>query len=131
MINTFAWTPGALQLDFAASPEHPVVLTGVQPAGATTTSKTRQPLVELMITGDGRARNTTRFTSTGVGSRLRYSGHQSSASAGEQRLDVTQRDPLTGLEVTTTFVAATTVAAVRVTTTVRNAGADASRELAS
>ncbi|HEY0240213.1 MAG TPA: glycoside hydrolase family 36 protein [Friedmanniella sp.] len=123
--TSFSWSPGALQLVFVTSPEHPVVLAGIQPGAATTASDTHQPLVELMITGDGRARNTTRFTSTGVGSRLRYSGHQSSASADGQRLRVTQRDPLFGLEVTTTFVASPAVAAVRVTTTVRNAGADA------
>ena len=120
---TFSWTPGALRLDLAASPDHPVVVVGLQPsAEATTTSGTSQPLVELMITGDGRARNTTRFTSTGVGSRLRYTGHRSDSTDDEQRLHVTQADALTGLEVTTTFLASPAVAAVRVTTTVRNGG---------
>jgi alpha-galactosidase len=114
----FAWNPGALRLEFLAAAEHPVVMTGIEREGDTAgaPSQCSQPLVELIITGEGRARNSSRFTNTGVGSRLRYAGHDASSDNGVQMLEVYQVDPATGLQVTTTFSASADIAAARVTT---------------
>ncbi|TDF93696.1 MULTISPECIES: glycoside hydrolase family 36 protein [Arthrobacter] len=115
----FEWNTGRLRLNFIADADLPVVLSGISDSGSAWTN-TRQPIVELMATGDGRARTTTRFTNTGVGARLRYEGHSTRIEDGTARLDVVQRDPLTGLEVTTFFSASPELAASRVTTTVMN-----------
>ena len=103
--DRIVWTPGRLGLIFTASVTRPVVLSGLGCNGEATITTATQPLVELTVTGDGRARTTTRFTNTGVGSRLRYLGHTTGSEQGEERLDIVQVDALKGLRVTTTFIA--------------------------
>jgi alpha-galactosidase len=114
------WTPGRLSLIFTISADGPVVLSGLGCAGEATATRATQPLVELIVTGDGRARTTTRFTNTGVGSRLRYLGHTTGFEQGEERLDIVQADALTGLRITTTFIASAAIPAARVVTSVLN-----------
>jgi murein DD-endopeptidase MepM/ murein hydrolase activator NlpD len=98
-----------------------VVLSGIGGAGTPTTGAT-QPIVEVIVTGDGRARTTTRFTNTGVGSRLRYVEHSVRSEQGEELLAIVQADAVTGLRVTTTLSASSEVRAARVLTTVHNDG---------
>ena len=119
------WTPGRLSLLFTAAPDRPVVLTGLGAVETVSSAGTTQPLVELMITGDGRAWNNTRFTNTGVGSRLRYVRHEESSEPDVERLAIVQRDDSTGLTVTSAFEAGTGATAVRVRTTVQNDGPEA------
>ena len=121
----FSWTPGRLGVIFAAGPDRPVVITGVGEAGTVSRTGTTQPLVELIVTGEGRAWNNTRFTNTGVGSRLRYVRHEVSREPDIERLEIVQRDDATGLIVTLHFEAGTAAAAVRVRTTVENGGREA------
>jgi alpha-galactosidase len=121
----FKWTPGQLSLVFTSAPDHPVVLSGFSCAGEATSTRATQPLVELIITGDGRASTTTRFTNTGVGSRLRYVEHTTQQAQDEERLDIVQGDARTGLRVTTTFTASPLIPAARVVTSVFNAGDEA------
>jgi alpha-galactosidase len=116
------WTPGRLSLVFTASTNRPVVLSGLGCDGHVTTTRATQPLVELIVTGDGRARTTTRFTNSGVGSRLRYVGHSVRSQGEEERLEIVQVDSSTGLRITTTFTASTRIPAARVVTTVVNDG---------
>jgi alpha-galactosidase len=118
--DRIVWTPGRLSLIFTASTNRPVVLSGLGCAGEATATRATQPLVELIVTGDGRARTTTRFTDTGVGSRLRYLRHTTGSEQGEERLDIVQADALTGLRVTTTFIASTQISAARVVSSVIN-----------
>ena len=120
--DRIVWTPGRLSLVFTASLNRPVVLSGLGCAGEATITTATQPLVELIVTGDGRARTTTRFTNTGVGSRLRYLGHTTGSEQGEERLDIVQVDALTGLRVTTTFIASAAISAARVRTSALNDG---------
>jgi alpha-galactosidase len=115
------WAPGRLALIFTASQDHPVVLSGIGGAGTPTTGAT-QPIVEVIATGDGRARTTTRFTNTGVGSRLRYVEHSVRSEQGEELLSIVQADAVTGLRVTTTVSASSEVRAARMLTTVHNDG---------
>jgi len=118
----FEWTPGRLALIFTASEDYPVVLSGLGGAGETPTTAATQPIVEVIATGDGRARTTTRFTNTGVGSRLRYVKHTVRSEQGTELLSIVQADTVTGLRVTTTFSASPQVSAARVATMVTNAG---------
>ncbi|WP_422933297.1 glycoside hydrolase family 36 protein [Sinomonas sp. P47F7] len=118
------WTAGRLSLVFSAEEGRPVVLCGLgtdqepaEPAAST------QPLVELMLTGEGRARNNTRFTNTGAGSRLRYAGHVAHSLSDEEWLEIVQTDDATGLRVVTAFRASPEVQGARITTTVHNDGA--------
>lgn len=121
---TFAWEPGKLRLVFTAGPDRPVILSGLGSGERPETTEASQPLVELIITGDGRARNNTRFTNTGVGQRLRYATHSTYITGEEQRFDVVQVDRSTGLHVTTTFSASSRVAAFRAWTTVEHRGTE-------
>jgi alpha-galactosidase len=66
------------------------VLSGLGCDGEVTTTGATQPLVELIATGDGRARTTTRFTNSGVGSRLRHIRHSARSQGDEERLEIVQ-----------------------------------------
>jgi len=127
------WSAGDLHLVLRTGDDAPVALVGLgagappEPTGAT------QPLVEVLLTGDGRARTGPRHTDTGVGRRLRCASHTEEVVAGEgdgdgaRVLTVVQRDAASGLTATTTFTGAPAgegAAAVRVTTTVTNDGAE-------
>ncbi|TIH34854.1 glycoside hydrolase family 36 protein [Subtercola vilae] len=82
-----------------------------------------QPLVEVMVLGDGHALSNTRFSHTGVGARLRYREHSvSTAGDGRNRLSIVQFDEQTNLAVTSLFEAFDGVAAVQTSTTVTNEG---------
>ena len=118
------WTPGRLSLVFTASTDRPVVLSGLGCDGEAMTTGATQPMVELIATGDGRARATTRFTNSGVGSRLRYVRHSVRSQGDEERLEIAQTDALTGVSVTTTFIASPSIPAARVVTTVVNDGGE-------
>lgn len=116
------WSAGRLAVGFFAGGGAPVRFNCLAIEGDRMASGAQQPLVELNVTGDGRARTTTRFTDTGVGSRLRYVRHSSSASAAERSLAIEQHDARTGLTVTTTLTASPSLAAARAVTAVRNDG---------
>ncbi|MFT4051817.1 MAG: alpha-galactosidase [Microbacterium sp.] len=110
---------------FTHSGRHPVILSGYGlgggPALRTVTS---QPLVELMLAGDGRARTTTRFTNTAAGARLRYLRHVADREGDAQRLRICQRDSVSGAVVETTLLAGADHHGIRVFSEVRN-GSDA------
>ncbi|WP_208545146.1 glycoside hydrolase family 36 protein [Rathayibacter sp. VKM Ac-2760] len=117
----FVWRAGALTVSFGSG-EHPVRIVGVNAGPEQVVTEATQPLVEAIITGDGRARNTTRFTHTGVGARLRLADIRESVIDGVARLEIDQRDTRTGLVVTVTFTASPDIAGARVRTSVRNEG---------
>lgn len=122
--SSFVWAAGSLSIRFGHG-EHPVRIVGLGDGGEPSGTSSTQPMVEVMITGDGRARNTTRFTHSGVGSRLRYVSHLITESSDEARLDIFQCDPVTDISVVTTFLASPSIPAARVRTMVRNDGPDA------
>lgn len=119
--HVFVWQAGALTMSFGSG-DHPVRIVGLNAGPESVVTAATQPLVEAMITGDGRARNTTRFTHTGVGARLRLSNVRESTVDGVACLDIEQRDAQTGLVVTVAFTASPEIAGARVRTSVRNEG---------
>jgi alpha-galactosidase len=119
------WSTGALELVLSHSDDAPVRLVGLGAPGRTEPTGATQPLVEVLLTGDGRARTGPRLTDTGVGRRLRHASHREEAQddgGGARALVVVQRDEATGLEVSTRFTGGPVAAAVRAVTTVRNTG---------
>ena len=80
-MTSIRWGNGQIDLLIGIDPDRPVTIDSLDVAGRARTTPARQPLVELLLLGDGRTLNNTRFTSTGVGERLRHVDHRSSAGA--------------------------------------------------
>lgn len=100
--------------------DRPVTIDSLDVAGRERTTAARQPLVELLTLGDGRTLNNTRFTSTGVGERLRHVSHRTVDDGRATRMIIEQLDELTGLTTSTTLTAYADVAALQVQSTVCN-----------
>ena len=116
-----AWGDSGLALTFRAPADGPVVLGSLVPGALT---ERLQPLVELMVLGEGRALSNIRMSHSGVGRRLRFVEHEVALESGVSTLRITQADPLTGFRVTSVFVQRPGVAAFQSWTEVRNAGAE-------
>lgn len=117
------WSTGALELLLTHSDRAPVRLVALGAPGSVKPTGATQPLVEVLLTGDGRARTGPRLTDTGVGRRLRYASHEVTEDDDDARiLVVVQHDEVSGLEVSTRFTGGPLAAAVRASTTVRNTG---------
>ncbi|WP_199041135.1 alpha-galactosidase [Glycomyces salinus] len=95
---TLRWSYGGMELELATGPGAPVAMRslrrtadapGPPAAGA-------PPLVEVQALGHGRFPGSHRYTSTVVGSRLRYESHETTEGA----LRIHQRDKVTGLRAT-------------------------------
>lgn len=116
------WSTATLAAMFVVSAAAPVVLARFGALTDESYSGTTQPIVEVNLTGDGRARTTTRFTHSGVGARLRYVSHEAGEADGGAWISIVQSDALSGLRVTTTFTASASLCAAQVVTTVVNDG---------
>lgn len=135
------WGHSGLELTIRLPADGPAVIDALTPDAPVAR---RQPLVELMVLGDGHSLSNIRMTHTGVGSRLRpgRGGVESAGGnatgveshvdpdSGTATLRVIQQDPLTGLRVTSVFLQRAGVAAFQSWTEVRNVG-DESRILQS
>ncbi len=118
------WGNEQLSVVIGSGSDRPVTIDSLDVAGHERTTPARQPLVELLVLGDGRSLNNTRFTSTGVGERLRYVSHRTVVDDRTTGLIIVQRDELTGLETTTTLTAYAEVPALQAHSTVRNTSDD-------
>lgn len=116
------WVTPGLTLRVAVGGDAPAALVGARSAGVDVTTDATQPLVEVMATGHGRARGSLNYTRTAVGARLRYAEHTITEYDGGSILAVRQVDPVTGIEVTMTFVSADQVSGFQVRSELRNAG---------
>ena len=129
-MTSIRWGNDQLQVTIGIDAERPVTIDSLDLTGHERTTPARQPLVELLLVGDGRVLNNTRFTSTGVGDRLRYVAHRvesdspgpdsPGSDADAATLIIQQRDDVTGLETVTTLTTYAGVAALRASTVVRN-----------
>ncbi|WP_205661121.1 glycoside hydrolase family 36 protein [Amycolatopsis vastitatis] len=124
--TTVAWGHSALELVVDVSPDGPVALRSLTDGSADGSAqgdlRAGQPLVELLVAGEGRARASHRFSETAVGRRLVYTGSIRGEDGKWRELHIDARDERTGLSARTSFRSVDGVAACRVTTTVTNHG---------
>ncbi|MFJ6674896.1 glycoside hydrolase family 36 protein [Actinosynnema sp. NPDC091369] len=120
--TTVVWGHSALELVVDVSPDGPVgvrtLATGPRPDHPRAT----QPLVEVLVAGEGRARASHRFSETALGTRMTYAGSARTRDGGWSELHVDLRDERTGLVARTSFRSVEGVAACQVRTTVTNRG---------
>lgn len=124
------WGHGALTVEMIVDKGAPVRLTRLDPAPVGTApvaertggDEAGQPLVELLIAGEGSAWSGPRQIESSAGARLRYSGHRVTREDGWIRLEIDQFDDVAGVLVTATLRSPLDVAAVRAETTVLASG---------
>ncbi|WP_143229429.1 alpha-galactosidase [Actinophytocola xanthii] len=102
------WGRSSLSVELAAPPDGPVRLAGLTAEGvsahiSTPATDTGQPLVEVLVAGEGHRWSGPRSVDTAVGARLRCAGHQESRADGWSVLEVDQVDDRTGLHVRVCF----------------------------
>ena len=117
------WSNGTLHLALSTGDNHPVGLAYLHPHEAPGTPLSEGPaLVEIFDVEEGRARASQRYGESGLGKRLRYTGHHESIEGQWHILTVVQQDPKTGQEVEVVLRAAAGAAAVQSVATIRNKG---------
>ena len=119
LVPSIAWGDFGLHLTIRFSDDAPAIVDALVPGAEV---RRRQPLVELMVLGDGRSLSNIRMTHTGVGGRLRVIDSTVVSDAGVSTLRVVQRDRQTGLFVTSVFAQRAGIAAFQTWTEVRNEG---------
>jgi alpha-galactosidase len=120
--TSVVWGHSALELVVDVSPDGPVGVRSLSGGGPHDHPRAAQPLVEVLVAGEGRARASHRFSETAVGRRMVYTGSVRGEDGKWRELHVDARDERTGLAARTTFRSVDGVAACRITTTVSNHG---------
>jgi alpha-galactosidase len=121
--TSVVWGHSALELVVDVSADGQVGVRSLTAGGSPAVRpRAVQPLVEVLVAGEGRARVSHRFSGTAVGTRLIYAGSARSTDGRWSELHVDQRDERTGLAARTTFRSVDEVAACQITTTVTNHG---------
>jgi alpha-galactosidase len=121
-----SWTAGGVSLLLSAPPDAPVALVGLRagetPQWSEAAVEKAPPLVELSFDAAGRSGSSPAAQHREyTGSRaLRY--HRHALGDDGESLEVIQRDPVTGLEVTTRFEHLAGAQALRTSTTLENLG---------
>jgi alpha-galactosidase len=98
----FEWTAPGLHLAFDHSDDRPVRLVRLATGPDTPSAAAPWAIVDVYTPGEHRARNNQSLLYSGAGQRLRYTGHETDGD----ELRISQRDPETGLAVTSVFRAA-------------------------
>ncbi|MEU4766022.1 glycoside hydrolase family 36 protein [Actinosynnema sp. NPDC023794] len=120
--TSVVWGHSALELVVDVSPDGPVGVRTLAAGPRSDHPRATQPLVELMVAGEGRARASHRFSDTALGGRMVYAGSARTRDGKWSELHVDVRDERTGLLARTTFRSVGGVAACQVRTTVTNRG---------
>jgi alpha-galactosidase len=121
-----------LTIELAAKPDAPLCLTRINPSDVRQGSdgdeehgvRPGQPLVEVLIAGEGPTWSGPRLVGTAVASRLRYSGHREHNTDGWHVLEVDLVDDRTGLIAQTLLRSPDGVPAVQASTTIRITGSN-------
>ncbi|MEU0880985.1 glycoside hydrolase family 36 protein [Lentzea sp. NPDC005914] len=117
------WGHSALELVVDVAPDGAVGVRSLSTGGAAADgTPVTQPLVEILVAGQGRARVSHRFSETAVGRRMVYAGSARRTDGKWSELHVDLRDELTGLVARTVFRSVDGIAACQITTTVTNHG---------
>ncbi|SIM59830.1 glycoside hydrolase family 36 protein [Micromonospora cremea] len=122
-VTSLVWGHSALRLVVDVSPDGPVAISSLSDGVRQSQSPATQPLVELLVAGEGRARASHRFSETAIGRRLAYVGSSQARDGAWCELRVDLRDERTGLTIETLFRSAEGVSACQVRTRVTNQGA--------
>ncbi|WP_432861908.1 alpha-galactosidase [Microbispora rosea] len=120
--TSLVWGHSALRVVIAISPDGVVGIRELS-AGGPVPRSPAQPLVEVLLAGQGRARASHRFSDTAVGRRFTYVGAEQVRNGKWHELRITLRDEQIGLEAHTHLRSAEGVPAVRSWTTIDNRGA--------
>ncbi|GAA2891576.1 hypothetical protein GCM10020220_097200 [Nonomuraea rubra] len=123
VVETVRWGHTGLTAVVEIHPDRPVALRELS-AGAppVLTARASQPLVEVLVPGEGRARASQRLSETAVGCRLRYAGSEQSGDGGWHELRVRMRDEVSGLAAELIMRSPDGVPAVRAQVRVTNTG---------
>ena len=119
------WTNGFLSLALHAAGGAPVSIAHLGTSEPTGVFQPGPALVEILTVEHGRARTSQRYGESTLGSRLRYTGHQTGKDGRWHTLTVRQHDKETGIEAQVVFRAAAGARALQATTTLRNTGEEA------
>jgi alpha-galactosidase len=114
------WGNGLISLVFQTSPDAAVTLVALSGTGmpradsATWAQRDPRPIVEVLSSRDGSTDNRLKLLSTSTGALLRFAQARSWRDAACVRhLEITQREPVSGLSATSVFEAHEGVSAVR------------------
>ncbi|MFG3340931.1 glycoside hydrolase family 36 protein [Glycomyces sp. NPDC048151] len=100
---TFEWSRPGLHLEFESGDDRPVRMTRLATGPDAVSAVGPWAIVDVITSGgEHRARNNQTLLHSGVGTRLRYTGHE----ADDRELRVSQREPESGVEVQSAFRAA-------------------------
>lgn len=120
--TSVVWGHSALELVVDLSPDGPVGVRTLSDSSRHDHPRAVQPLVELLVAGEGRARASHRFSETALGRRMVYAGSARDEDEKWRVLHIDTRDERTGLVARTSFRSADGVPACQITTTVTNHG---------
>lgn len=121
--DSISWTNGIFHLILRSGTDQPVTVGSLDPRHEPSTLFEPGPaLVQILTVQHGRARASQRYGESAIGTRLRYTGHETGNDGRWQTLTVWQRDDETGIEAEVVFRAATGARALQAVTTVRNTG---------
>ncbi|TXK40984.1 alpha-galactosidase [Nonomuraea sp. C10] len=116
------WGHAGLAAVVEIHPDRPVVLRELSAGPPALAARVSQPLVEVLVPGEGRARASQRLSETAVGCRLRYAGAAQSAEGGRHELRLRMRDEASGLAAEVTLRSREGVPAVQASVRVTNLG---------
>ncbi|MGP3911522.1 alpha-galactosidase [Nonomuraea sp. 10N515B] len=118
--QTLRWGHAGLAAVVEIHPDRPVALRELSAGPAGSPARVSQPLVEVLIPGEGRARASQRLSETAVGCRLRYAGSDQSSDGDWRELRVRLRDETSGLGAEVTMRSHEGAAAVQTQVKVTN-----------
>lgn len=133
MSSTFTWAAGDAELEFTYADDQPVALSAYRVPAQSIDVRFAHPtpIVEILASGYGHWLACGKITHTTIGKGLRYVGHrtdrvaepvQAGGSEGAGRLDISLRDPQSGIEAVVTYEIARESPMVRTWATVTNGG---------
>ncbi|MDF2712029.1 MAG: alpha-galactosidase, partial [Nonomuraea muscovyensis] len=122
VVEHLRWGHSGLAAVVEIGPDGPVALRELAAGPPAMTARVSQPLVEVLVAGEGRARASQRLSETAVGCRLRYAGAEQSARGGWHELRLHLRDETSGLSAELTLRSREGVAAVQASARVTNGG---------
>jgi alpha-galactosidase len=122
VVETLRWGHAGLAAVLEIHPDRPVTLRELSAGAPAMAPRTAQPLVEVLVPGEGRARASQRLSETAVGCRLRYAGAEQSKDGDRHELRVRMRDEALGLAAELTLRSWDGVPAVQASVRVTNNG---------